>query len=491
MTRRNPATLLLAALAAGLAVAAVLLAREVQRLRAARDSAEAPVIPQLVRAEQGGWDSHPDPEVARVLQPGLDGALGVKSNRFGLREREFEVPKPAGVVRVVLLGDSFVYGYSVEAEQRLGAHLEQWLSQNARLEGSRLQVLHVGVGSWNLRSECAWMLRALSLVQPDLVVHFAMSNDLDDTVGARGFGAMANFSPQHPERVHGIVDGELPIRLGGKESGWLRHGFDHEARTRFAQARERIDTLERAVRASGAQYVLVLNWIGAPHAAHQHFAEGRDSARTLYLPESFAGDERYRISDTDAHWSVEGHRTVASMLYGAITARGLLPALDPAPLEEHTRQFDALDAQGQREARATTVAAEFAKRASGFKSRIVLPPGAGSALDQVHAGVDKQGQIAPYFSAFLAHHGGSVLRLRGEELGRAELEGVRVKVEVDELLLGEFELKRAGRHDLSFELPDSLRARPVLAVRLIAGDFVYLRDLRRGGVLVLQELAIE
>lgn len=491
MTRRSPVSILLAALAAGLAVAIVLLAREVRRLRAERETAENAVIPQLVRAEQGGWDSHPDPDVARVLQPNLDGALGVKSNRFGLREREFEVPKPEGVVRVVLLGDSFVYGYSVEAEQRLGAHLEQWLEQNARRTGVRLQVLHIGVGSWNLRSECAWMLRALSLVQPDLVVHFAMSNDLDDTVGARGFGAMANFSPQHPDRVHGIVDGELPIRLGGKESGWLRHGFDHESRTRFSEARAQIDELERAVLASGAQYVLVLNWIGAPHAAYEHFATGRDPARTLALPASFASDARYRISDTDAHWSVEGHRTVASLLYGAITARGLLPALDPAPLEEHTREFEALDAQGQRDARATTVDAELAKRLGRFQSRIELPPGASSALDQVHAGVDKQGQIAPYFSAFLATAGGSVLHIRGADLGRPELAGVAVAVEVDEVRLGGFELKAQGEHDLSFELPPEVRARPVLTVRLVAEDYVYLRDLRRGGVLVLEELAIE
>ncbi len=491
MTRRSPATILFAALAAGLAVATALLAREVRRLRAERETAENAVIPQLVRAEQGGWDSHPDPEVARVLQPNLDGALGVKSNRFGLREREFEIPKPEGVTRVVLLGDSFVYGYSVEVEQRLGAHLEPWLEHNARRKDTRLQVLHIGVGSWNLRSECAWMLRALSLLQPDLVVHFAMSNDLDDTVGARGFGAMANFSPQHPERVHGIVDGELPIRLGGKESGWLRQGFDHESRTRFAQAREQIDELERAVLASGAQYVLVLNWIGAPHAAHEHFATGREPARTLYLPDSFANDARYRISDSDAHWSAEGHRAVASLLYGAITARGLLPALDPAPLDEHTRQLEALDGEGQREARATSVAAELSKRASRFKSRIELPPEPSSALDQVHAGVDKQGQIAPYFSAFLATGGGSRLRIRGEDLGRPELEGVRVRIEVDELRLAEFALKREGKHDVSIELPPELRARAVLTVRLVAEDFVYLRDLRRGGVLLLEELAIE
>lgn len=491
MTARRNALILMSALAAGLAAATVLLAREVRRLRSEHAMADEAVIPQLVRAEQGGWDSHPDPDVARVLQPGLDGALGVKSNRFGLREREFELPKPEGVVRVVLLGDSFVYGYSVEPELRLGAHLERWLEENARLRGARLQVLHIGIGSWNLRSECAWLRRSLSLVQPDLVVHFAMSNDLDDTVGARGFGAMANFSPQHPERVHGIVDGELPIRLGGTESGWLRCGFDHEARTRFAQARADIDALEQAVLASGAQYLFVLNWSPATYAGYQHLAPGRDPARLIVLGEAFATDARHRLSDTDPHWSIEGHRTVASLIYGAITAQGLFPALDPAPLEEHSRAFETIGAEGLREAQSTTVEAELARRLESFRSRIAMPPGPESGLSQVHAGLDKQGQIAPYFSAFLATRGGGTLRIRARDLGRPELVGVRVAIEADELRIGEVTLKREGEHDVSIALPPELRSRSLLTIRLVADDYVYLRDLRRGGVLVLDELAIE
>lgn len=491
MSRLRPSSVLLGALAAGLAAATALLAREVLRLRSERAAAETAVIPQLVRAEQGGWDSHPDPDVARVLQPNLDGALGVKSNRFGLREREFELPKPEGMVRVVLLGDSFVYGYSVDPELRLGAHLEQWLEQHARVRADRVQVLHVGVGSWNLRSECAWLRRSLSLLQPDLVVHFAMSNDLDDTVGARGFGAMANFSPQHPERIHGIVDGELPIRLGGTESGWLRCGFDHEARTRFSEARAEIDALEQVVLASGAQYLFVLNWSPATYAGYEHLARGRDSTRVLVLGESFATDARQRLSDTDPHWSVEGHRAVASLIYGAVTAHGLLPALDPAPLEEHTRAFETLGAVGLREAQATTVEAELARRLESFRSRIVMPPGPESGLSQVHAGLDKQAQLAPYFSAFLATRGGATLRVRARDLGRPELAGVRVAIEADEVRVGELTLKREGEHDVAIALPAELRSRPLLTIRLIAADYVYLRDLRRGGVLVLDELAIE
>lgn len=491
MLSTRHALILLSALSTGLAVVTVLLVREVRELRDERAAAENAVIPQLVRAEQGGWDSHPDPDVARVLQPNLDGALGVKSNRFGLREREFELPKPEGVVRVVLLGDSFVHGYSVAVEERLGAHLERWLEEHARRKGSRVQVLHIGVGSWNLRSECAYLRRSLSLLQPDLVAHFAMSNDLDDTVTARGFGAMANFSPQHPERLHGIVDGELPIRLGGAESGWLRCGFDHEARERFARARADVDALEAAVLASGAQYVFVLNWSPATYAGYELLGRGRDDARLLLLSEAFATDARHRLSESDPHWSVEGHRKVASLIYGAITARGLLPVLDPAPLEEHTRTFEELQAEGLRDARATTIEAELARRLTSFRSRLSLPPSSDSGLSQVHAGLDKQAQVAPYFSAFLATRGGATLRIRARDLGRPELAGRRVAIQVDELRVGEITLQRDGEHDVAIALPASLRPRPLVTIRLVADDYVYLRDLRRGGVLVLDELSIE
>ncbi len=90
------------------------------------------VISELVFEAKGIWDSHNDPDVGRVLQPMLDrqdGRVGrIASNRFGMREREYAVPKPPGLIRVVILGDSLVYGLGVREEDRVGVFLEEYLN---------------------------------------------------------------------------------------------------------------------------------------------------------------------------------------------------------------------------------------------------------------------------------------------------------------------------------------------------------------------------
>src|ERR1043165_8866944 len=76
---------------------------------ALRDPAlRAEVGRQLAESNKQPFDSHPDPEVGRVLVAGGQ-RDGFSTNAYGLRERPFALDKPAGTVRIVLLGDSFVF----------------------------------------------------------------------------------------------------------------------------------------------------------------------------------------------------------------------------------------------------------------------------------------------------------------------------------------------------------------------------------------------
>jgi hypothetical protein len=481
------------ALALGLAVAAGLLARELRRERAkpAGDSAaeSAAAATQFAATTRDQWDSHPDADIGRVLQPKLEGAEGPRSNRFGLSEAEFEIPKPAGTVRVVLLGDSFVHGYGVERDQRLGVHLQRWLAENARKSGANVEVLHVGLPSWNIRAESAYLRRSLSLLGPDLVVHVLICNDLDDTASVRGFGVMANFTSQHRTRANALTDSELPLRIGGKKPGLLPYGLDHESRTRYADARADLERLEAAVRAAGGEYVVLLNWLSSSSAANDQLLAGRAPRSVLYLSDGFANDARHRNSAEDPHWSPEGHRKVASLLYGAICERALLPAVDPAPLEEHLALLRELHAEGERGT--ADPQGFYARHLANLSSVLRLPIDDATPLEQVHAGLDQHGNLAPYFAAMLATKGGRTLRVSGKSLERRELDGARVEVQVDEVTLGSITLSADQTPRADFDLPSELQARPAVTVRLVASDYAYLKDLRRCGVFVLRELAIE
>src|SRR5262245_58008576 len=145
------------------------------------------------------WDTHNDPEVGRVILPRLHGRIAtgvpVHTNALGLREKNFELPKPKGLLRIVLLGDSFIQGFGVKEQDRLGVFLEDYLRERATDWDGELECLHVAVGGWDTIAECAYLRRTLSELAPDLVLQFLISNDMDDNAGARGFGSLSAFAP--------------------------------------------------------------------------------------------------------------------------------------------------------------------------------------------------------------------------------------------------------------------------------------------------------
>ena len=43
----------------------------------------------------------------------------LKNNQLGFREREFDIPKPPGAFRVMVLGDSFTWGAGLSTEEAM------------------------------------------------------------------------------------------------------------------------------------------------------------------------------------------------------------------------------------------------------------------------------------------------------------------------------------------------------------------------------------
>jgi len=114
-------------------------------------------IAELVARGAGGWDSFPDPDVGRLLQQNLAGRMfegfAVASDALGLREGPVAIPKPKGTTRIVLLGDSFVMGEGVEADDRLGVFLAKDLRERAAGSAGPIECLHFGLDTWNIVAE--------------------------------------------------------------------------------------------------------------------------------------------------------------------------------------------------------------------------------------------------------------------------------------------------------------------------------------------------
>ena len=87
-------------------------------------------------------------------------------------------PKPDSELRVLIVGDSFVFGDFVEDEETLPAQLEAKL----RARCSDVRVINSGLGGSTITEHVELLYRSLEL-DPDVVILLFSENDVHDLVG--------------------------------------------------------------------------------------------------------------------------------------------------------------------------------------------------------------------------------------------------------------------------------------------------------------------
>jgi len=101
-----------------------------------------------------------------------------------LRSPEVAVPKPAGTVRILLLGDSFTFGLRVADNETFGRQLEKRL--RATYGSNSIEVVSAGVISYCPLLEYLQYRHHLHVLEPDLVVlNFDMSDVQDHMAYSR------------------------------------------------------------------------------------------------------------------------------------------------------------------------------------------------------------------------------------------------------------------------------------------------------------------
>jgi lysophospholipase L1-like esterase len=122
-------------------------------------------------------------EVRRIQR--AEFAVQVRLNALGFRERRLPSPKPAGVQRVIALGDSFTQGYGVEEDESWPRRLETVL--DARHPG-RYQVVNLGVPGTNPRDHLSHLRNPGLAYEPDVVLVMVMGNDVQERWVQRELG---------------------------------------------------------------------------------------------------------------------------------------------------------------------------------------------------------------------------------------------------------------------------------------------------------------
>lgn len=119
-----------------------------------------------------------DPHLGWAHQPGQEGIFETKQfrtyvhiNQKGLRDYEHSYERTSDTRRILVLGDSFAWGYGVEESQRFSQLLETSLG---------VEVINAGVSGYSTDQELLWFRSEGIKYDTDLVILVFTGNDIGD-----------------------------------------------------------------------------------------------------------------------------------------------------------------------------------------------------------------------------------------------------------------------------------------------------------------------
>jgi len=215
-------------------------------------------------------------------------------------------PKPKGVRRIILVGDSWTFGQGVHYEETFAYQLQKILNRN----GDRWQVYNLSMPGWNTENEIAALRTFFSRLHPDAVVFCPTSNDIDDS----------NEVWNGRLILHGFVSGATFRSSYEYHTRWIRA---------FQSLQSEIDWLKErgvpsmiyfigAAMAKVSAYYAPLSGLSAPYTA---------------VPAEYV-DKKHQLSpdlDPGGHATPEGHRLIAAHLHNALLQQQIVTGLEELP----------------------------------------------------------------------------------------------------------------------------------------------------------------
>ena len=293
--------------------------------------------------------------VERDLQPSISvdwNGNRFSTNSFGMRDKEYTLEKPAGTLRIALLGPSHVMGNGVADGETFEQLVEDKLNAQApRGAVQRYEILNFGVDGFTLPQELAMLEDRVLRFSPDVIIvtQYHRSRTMTERYLSKILGKGIEIPPG------GLNDlltraGMLPVERGNipipfeswravaRAVGLQPRMPADEAAARLRQISDEVNVwaiaqIADVARAHGKPVIgLGLNVVidDSPEQVPNHEAFEKAGVPLINLFDIFPAEQRpaLRAAPWDDHPNAAGHRLIAEHLY-----RELAPMLDQSITE--------------------------------------------------------------------------------------------------------------------------------------------------------------
>jgi hypothetical protein len=291
-----------------------------------------------------GWEHRPD-ERGRFNHQ--DFSVEVVTNSHGMRDDEYPLARTSKK-RMLVLGDSFGWGFGVEHHERFSEVLESAYPD--------LEIINASVSGYGTDQQYLFLKESGVGFRPDIVLLLFYGNDYKDNLsdeacwyykpffvvesgslalrntpvppatcrqwldrflhGRTYLGPRLDYGYQALKtRITSVLDGEAPApREPNREGGPTRNNVTYRL----------MAAMNDVCKAAGARFILVSIPMGVEDRAMMRQMAERESIPYLQLDEFFESEGVRAVFPHDAHWNARGHAIAAAAIEGFLTGQGLL-----------------------------------------------------------------------------------------------------------------------------------------------------------------------
>jgi hypothetical protein len=265
-------------------------------------------------------------EVVPLVGINLNGTT-LRTNRWGMRDRDYELHPPPGTFRIAMTGASFVMGDGVNDHEVFEQIVEDRINASQTEPAGRVEILNFGAPAFSPVQQLLLLQRSILDFRPDVL--FMVGHETDMHNSARHTSRMFRNGVTIP---YPFLDSML-VEAGVTRDLTLDEATERLHRPPFG--REIVRWSLEQIAATCLAHGITPVWIYARTPSHDLTAEELSFLKRTAANAGFTvmdisdaygdvDDAELRVAAWDGHPNARAHRMLADRLYRALIDEGML-----------------------------------------------------------------------------------------------------------------------------------------------------------------------